>query len=300
MDSMNHRRDENIAAIIDGMKKKNVDLMAMRSRILEILGQEYLVPVDKRMVDIDILEEMLAHIESRLDLDRNRPAAPSFASIQSEIDRREKRKRMEERSLRFIKRAAVATPLVLVLMFAANNVLTYRETVVDQTGDNEQAIIQQIVHDPGFVGTGIAGNKSLEYALSETEIDGIIEIFGYMPSTPTWLPENWSVSSYEASASVLWKTLFTMYRIGDEDCWIKFTYREHNDIDTAKGYLEETGEGFTFPLANGITLYLTQNTDNLAGAWIDGTKQYTILGPITSEDMIHMANSIYNLEVQSK
>lgn len=294
MDSINHHHDENIAAIVEGMKSQNVDLSAVRQKILRILADEYLVPEEKRIVDTDLLEVLLDQIEKEIGVYRGKAPVKSFAEIWATIDRKEKRYRMLPNKKQMLMRTVIATPLILALMFFANGLLSYRETVIEQTDDNEQAIVQQITHSPGFVSTSSASNKSLEFSLSETEIDEIKEIFGYMPSTPSWLPENWSLSSYEASSSMLWKTLYSVYKWGDNDSWIRFTNREHGDESTAQGYIEETGEGKTVSLDNGLVLYLTSNTDNLAGVWIDGKTQYTIFGPISPEELMQMANSIYD------
>ena len=193
-------------------------------------------------------------------------------------------------SSRIIKRVLVVTGALVIIVLGLE-ILLHRQWLEGiQSPDEQQYVITGQELDPGLVDEGLADNAGQPQTITTTDLNEAVNMLGYTPLMPTWLPERWTVESYyvrNASA-----TIFRIqYQSAQGDELLRFGATVYPDIERALLEFEQAKSG-TETLCNGWSVYITQNVGKCIVVWQTDTTCYSLTGPITSDEAIQMINSI--------
>ena len=111
------------------------------------------------------------------------------------------------------------------------------------------------------------------------------------PLAPSWIPEGYTLDYVEASPSVAGITFSASYSNGQSI--LSFLYSYQTDDSFSSSTFEKDGSSVIEHVQNGIVHYIMSNVDVRVAAWVNGTCECSIFGPMSEEEMIAMIDSIY-------
>ncbi|MCI7472141.1 MAG: DUF4367 domain-containing protein [Clostridiales bacterium] len=111
------------------------------------------------------------------------------------------------------------------------------------------------------------------------------------PLAPTWIPEGYTLDYVEAVPSSS-QILFTAsYSNAQNTLSLSYSYRTDNTFQSST-FEKDSSSVITYT-KNGIVHYIMSNVDVQVVAWVNGTCECSILGPLSEEEMMTMIDSIY-------
>ena len=111
------------------------------------------------------------------------------------------------------------------------------------------------------------------------------------PLAPTWVPEGYTLDYVEALPSS-GQILFTA-SYSDSQNTLSLSYSYWTDNVFRSSTFEKDGSSVVEYTKNGIVHYIMSNVDVRVAAWVNGTCECSIFGPLSDEEMIAMIDSIY-------
>lgn len=111
------------------------------------------------------------------------------------------------------------------------------------------------------------------------------------PLAPTWIPEGYILDYVEAVPSS-GQILFTAsYSNAQNTLSLSYSYRTDNTFQSST-FEKDSSSVITYT-KNGIVHYIMSNVDVQVVAWVNGTCECSILGPLSEEEMMTVIDSIY-------
>lgn len=193
-------------------------------------------------------------------------------------------------SSRIIKRVLLATGALVILVLGLEILLHHQWLEGVQSPDEQQYIIAGQEVDPGLVDEGLADNAGQSQTITTVDLDEVVNMLGYTPLIPTWLPDGWSVESYYARISTA-TTFRVQYQNEQEEDLLRFGITVYPDIDMASLEFEQAKAGAETP-CNGWMVYVAENVNRCIAVWQADTICYSLTGPVTLDEVLQMINSI--------
>jgi len=213
-----------------------------------------------------------------------------------EENKRALKKRLDRTSQRntaspsVIKRVLLVTAAVVIIVLGADILFRHQWLEGGQSPDGQQYVISGQQIDPGLVNEGIADNAGQVKTISTTDLSEAEKMLGYKPLIPSWVPDGWAVESYYvriASAAAF----RIRYQNEQDEELLRFGITIYPDAERALLEFEQAKAGAETQ-CNGGAVYVAQNVDRCVAVWQIGTACYSLSGPITTEEIIQMINSI--------
>lgn len=107
---------------------------------------------------------------------------------------------------------------------------------------------------------------------------------------PSWLPERFSVITYEIFVSEELRSC-TILHVSDDGTLI-YQVTDYFDPTSAYSYIEQDGEGEYVTLPDGRVIYVTTNVQYYTATWSTDREHIVLSGAITREEAIRMAESV--------
>jgi len=193
-------------------------------------------------------------------------------------------------SSRIIKRVLLATGALVIVVLGLEILLHHQWLEGVQSPDEQQYVITGQELDPGLVDEGLADNAGQSQTITTKDLDEAVNMLGYTPLIPTWLPNGWTVESYYVrTASAV--TFRVQYQNEQEEDLLKFSITIYSDIERALREFEQAKTG-TETTCNSWNVYIAENVGRCIAVWQADTICYSLTGPITSDDVFQMINSI--------
>ena len=191
-------------------------------------------------------------------------------------------------SSRIIKRVLLATGALVIIVLGLEILLHHQWLEGVQSPDEQQYVITGQELDPGLVDEGLADNAGQSQTITTIDLDEAVNMLGYTPLMPTWLPEGWNVESYYVRIAST--TIFRIQYQNEEEL-LRFGITIYPNVERASLEFEQAKSG-TEILCNGWNVYIAQNVDRCVVVWRVDTSVYSLTGPVTSDEAIQMINSI--------
>lgn len=200
-------------------------------------------------------------------------------------------------SFRLIIRFAAVFILIIVGAIAFDFQHSGKKLSGVSTPDQQQYVVDGHTVD-GLLVVGSDAESNLQpRAVSTADLDEAIEVLGYTPILPTWLPDGWYACDYFVIVSEQTTTFRARYRCDGIDEYIKYIKTTYQDADIAQATIEQDKAGTAYPV-NKHNVYVTQNTGNAVATWLSGSTCYTVSGPIFESDLMHIVRSIFYEELE--
>lgn len=183
---------------------------------------------------------------------------------------------------------------VIILLIGGNliaDVLIRDERLVDYSNDDEQQHIVsgEIVEGP--YNEALADNDALLEIQNGSKWREIIDMLGYVPEAPTWLPEGWKVQDYYASTSRYVSVFRIQYEHAEYSNLIKYSESRYTDVEMAVSTFEQSYDGKKYQW-NDLPVYISINMDEFIAVWIKDQTCYSVSGPLSLDEIELIINSI--------
>lgn len=189
-----------------------------------------------------------------------------------------------------IKRILLVTGALVIIALGTDILLRHQWLEAGQSPDEQQYVISGQEANPGVVNQGIADNAGQAKTISTTDLSEAETVLGFTPLIPSWLPDGWTVESYYVRIASA--TTFRIQYFEDQDVGLlRFSVTVYPDMERALREFEQAKAG-TVTLCNGWSVYIAENVDRCVAVWQADTICYSLSGPITSDDIVQMINSI--------
>lgn len=199
-------------------------------------------------------------------------------------------RKVRVRSLRIKSLAAVgAAAMILGLTFVGDPLLTRQWLTGEQRGDEQQYIISGKKQDPGLLGEANALQRKEEVEVTTESLEELIQVMGYKPALPEWLPQGWKVDSYYFYGSVVFDSLTVSYENTDQE--LVYTITEYHDSDYASEYIEQNEKG-EYVDCHGMKVYMAFNMDRSVCSWSKELTHYTLFGSLNRQELLKIIASV--------
>ena len=111
------------------------------------------------------------------------------------------------------------------------------------------------------------------------------------PLAPSWIPEGYVLDYVEASPSTGQVVFTASYSSGQSILNLTYSYRMDGTFSSS--IFEKDGSSVIEYTKNGIVHYIMSNVNVRVAAWVNGTCECSITGPLTEQEMITIIDSIY-------
>lgn len=111
------------------------------------------------------------------------------------------------------------------------------------------------------------------------------------PLAPSWIPEGYVLDYVEASPSTGQVVFTASYSSGQSILNLMYSYRMDGTFSSS--IFEKDGSSVIEYTKNGIVHYIMSNVNVRVAAWVNGTCECSITGPLTEQEMITIIDSIY-------
>lgn len=217
----------------------------------------------------------------------------SKQALKKRLDRKRRFLRSAS-SPRMIKRVLLVTGALVIVAVGTDILLRHQWLEGDQSPDEQQYVISGQEVDPGLVDEGVADDTWQEKTVTTTDLSEAEKVLGLSPHIPSWLPDGWTVENYYVRiASAI--TFRIKYHNNQNDGLLRFSIIIYPDTEKALREFEQTKAG-TVTLCNDWDVYIAKNVDRCIAVWQANTTCYSLSGPITSDDVVQMINSIQRSE----
>jgi len=210
-----------------------------------------------------------------------------------------KAKRHSHKSVTFPFRPVIRVVAVFVLLVITcmgyDLIFRGKRLSAVSTPDEQQYVVDGNKNEGLLIVESNADSNLKPRTVSTTELDEAIEVLGYTPKLPTWLPDGWYACDYFVVVSKQTTTFRAQYCCDGINDYIKYIRTSYHDADIAQARIEQDKAGTVYSV-NGNNVYVTQNIDSTVATWLSNSTCYTVLGPISETELMHIVESILNKE----
>lgn len=240
----------------------------------------------------DIRESFITTCEDLMYAINNKDAYVSQAqSSRKELEGKlEKKRRRGSMSKRILAVAGIAAMLVIGVIIVDGAL--HREWLEgNSTQDQQQFEVIGNVVDPGLVDDGYAGVSDETREINTASFDEAVEVLGFDPPVPTWLPDGWVIETHYAFAEEGYAR-FSIDMVSETGSRkLKYEIRKYSDVETARYSFEQNEHGSKVQ-SNGSDIYWTENFERVTAIWLDGDMSYALHGAVSRSELIRIINSI--------
>jgi len=146
--------------------------------------------------------------------------------------------------------------------------------------------------DLGLIDEGNASSEETEAKeITTSNFDEAVSVLGFTPLMPAKYPDGWTHYTFYAAQSDHFQWFYEAFASDSEEYMMTYQVRRFPNASSAEEYLEQSGLG-TLMVCNGWDVYFADNIDNRIAIWIDGLTCYSLSGPIPTEELMAIIDSI--------
>lgn len=285
--SLDKKVQINKDAIKNALSKRKINAHDIREFALSRISEELSQRVEEVNMDsVDAYLELLENLTSE-----------KVATYESHFDSNLlciRRKLKSKQRTIFSKGIRIALAMcVLFLCIFGEILIPHSEFSVTHSFDKEQLIIQGSENDESTVSHAMTTSKPKKLGSFDTaNWNEAIQIYGFVPNTPKWLPEEFHVIHYSIDILEAYRTIIVLYGTESGDKTMLFTERRFHDVNLARREIEQNSIGEIIVLENGISVYVAKNYDALVASWFGECTQSTLYGDLTKDELLLCITSI--------
>lgn len=198
-------------------------------------------------------------------------------------------------SLRLAKRSFLVFAALLVLVIGIDVIFDFQWLEGHQSPDEQQYVISGQSVDPNLITEGYADENKNKRSFTTTNFYEAISAIERTPGLPTWLPNDWKVKDYFVGFSDGYTIFRVSYCHPQSKYLLRFVETTYSNADGAALEFEQNKAGVEMQ-GNGWNVYITENIANPVAVWREGATCYSLTGPISTDVMIQIINSIQRSE----
>lgn len=289
MDSIDERSQNEIAAIKEALLTGIITPAEMDARLNAFLDYETsksAEEIDAGMVSActDLLWEL--HAQETAQLPDHKDA--QRAKLKAYLAKTKPKSVKATRTIRIV----VATAAVFVLAMVGEALLSRQWLQSTQSPDEQQLVLQGKVVDPGLIEQVNASQAGGAQEVNTKSLAEVEAFLGFAPPSPTVIPDGWVLQSYTTARSSNAVHFLASFEREGEVKLLTFSFDRYLNAEFARAEIEQNKRGLLTKLRNGQEVYVTTNIDNSVCMRVDGLDVYFLAGPIDTEIMLEIAESI--------
>lgn len=222
----------------------------------------------------------------------------SYVSRKEESKRELKNRLSEEAQrnkppLRVFTRSLLAAGVLIVVLIGTDILFSREWLDGESTEDQQQYVISGQKIDPGIVDEGQADESVTEpQSITTTNLDEAVEVLGFTPAMPQWIPDGWELLSYDVFKTELSNWFTATYSNAIQEYALIYHIAYYGDIEQAQVVFEQSRSGEEYVLDDGSTVYITENLDDTTCVWYENSACYNLAGPEDVNTFIKIIQSI--------
>lgn len=202
-----------------------------------------------------------------------------------------KTKPKAKRTISVYRIAGIAVALLVLVVFG-EAMLRHQWLQGKQADDEQQLILQGKVIDPGLVEQGNASGLSGVLEIVTKSMEEVVTFLGFQPPCPQWIPEEWKLRDYVCVRTSNASGFYATYCLDGESKVLSFIFDRYLDAEHVRDEIEQNERGDVTKLANGRSIYITDNMDSSVCVWVEGLDAIMLTGPVEKNILLLMAESI--------
>ena len=201
-----------------------------------------------------------------------------------------------KRSVAFPKimaRGLALAGILLVLVIGVDTLVRREWLVGSSTDDEQQYVISGREIRTGLVEEGQADDSSAQsHKITTTDLDEAVEVLGFTPVMPQWVPDGWDVLTYYAAQAESGGRFIITYACDGQEYNLIYQVIYYRDAERASASFEQNKSGEEYTLTDGKIVYITDNYDDLTCVWNEGLALYSLIGPGDKSSFTRIIESI--------
>lgn len=275
--------------ILDAINKETLTNEQLEGGLVELIRRE--MEQNERPANIELVnacENLLFRIHKSEYISHK---SESLIKAKAKLSQKQRRKSSYTALLR------VAAMVIVFIggSFVADILIRQKDLVDYSTVNEQQHIIAGNVVDGPFMDEGLADNEAVLKVQNSKEWLDAVETLGYVPQTPTWMPDGWEPQNYYASSSQFVSVFRVKYACSGDERLTVYSEARYVDVETATTVFEQSENGEIYHWSN-WNVYVSKNIDENIAIWIEDATCYSIAGPVTINEIEQIVLSIRRSE----
>lgn len=177
-------------------------------------------------------------------------------------------------------RSLLVASVLMVVLFGVEIPFNREWLSGSSTQDEQQYIISEQTIDLGLVDEGKADDSMADpQSITTTNLDEAIAFLGFAPAMPQWMPDGWELLPYYASRTASSERFVATYAHDEQDYNLVYQTVYYYDAERASAAFEQNRTGEEIDLANGKTVYISENFNDTTCVWYESLACYSLAGP---------------------
>ena len=247
---------------------------------------------NERPANMEMISDCESLLEKMHQMRYTSHSQESEKAVRLRLDKRMKRWATMQHTLR-----VVAVVVVIFTIGILNDQVRNKRSLEGKSTTDEQQYIE--TGNREITGAFMQSSQAdvQNSILSSNEINEIIDVLGFQPEVPTWLPKGWKPDRYYVSNSRYAASVKLQYSKQNTDYLVKYSETLYGDIDSANVAFEQSEKGSEYSV-NGKNIYISENVDVPIAIWIVEKKCYSLSGPLTKQEILEIIDSLQEVNVQ--
>lgn len=264
-----------------GLSNKEIEEGVLALIDIELSQNER--PINQQLIDecYDLLHKLRYCASESVQI--SNPTMPIYLNM--------KRRRCGHKIQKYGLRVAAILILVFLSGILGEMLIPNDYLIANPSKDEQQLQIEGRSIEGTFIQEGLADPSNAISIINTRAFDDIVDVMGFVPEVPTWLPQGWNAQTYYATKSRFASKMSIEYSQGNNEHLIKYAVTAFPDVSQAENEFEQSKNGDMF-VWNSRSVYVANNIDNLVVIWLEGTNCYSIVGSLTLEEAKMIVESL--------
>lgn len=264
-----------------GLSNKEIEEGVLALIDIELSQNER--PINQQLIDecYDLLHKLRYCASESVQI--SNPTMPIRLSTQ--------RRRRKYKILKYGLRIAAILILVFLGGILGEMLIPNDYLIANPSKDEQQLQIEGRSIEGTFIQEGLADPSNATNIINTSAFDDMVDVMGFVPEVPTWLPQGWNAQTYYATKSRFASKMSVRYTHDEHNYVIKYTVTSYGDVLQAENEFEQSKNGKVY-IWNDRDVYVTNNIDNLVAVWLDETICYSLVGPFSLEEARLIVDSL--------
>lgn len=282
--------------------KKTLDTLEYMTREGHLSAEKLEMMMDKLIdtelekpgTDVDVAfivaaEEMLSRVNAKKAQDMKSNKCKNLRAIKKRIREKEGKASRVPFPLKVI----CVTACVLAVTFAVSLLLPIKQINTYITPDEQQYVVRGEKMSNELIAQAMAECNSDDLLhLQTSSFNEVCDFLGFVPDVPQYVPDGWNLSEYSIYLSVDNYFFAVFFENSDHAHLLSYNAVASDDVELIGSEYEQNEIGVVIKLSNGMSAYMSHNTDDLRIDWHDGFVLFNVYGPVTEDEAMKIINSI--------
>lgn len=289
MDSGNGFANYKLEAIRKAIADGTLTKEEISKRLTDVIHTENEKQPDERDTDFVMACQTILY-----EMHTGHPYASRKEESKRELKNRFKNEEQQSTtSSPVIMRSLLVASVLMVVLFGVEILFNREWLSGNSTQDEQQYIISGQTIDPGLVDEGKADDSMTDpQSITTTNLDEAVEALGFVPVMPQWIPDGWELLPYYASKTASSERFVATYAHDEQDYNLVYQTVYYYDAERASAAFEQNRTGEEIDLANGKTVYISENFNDTTCVWYESLACYSLAGPENTDTIIKIIESI--------